>query len=199
MGTPKALMIVDGEPWWRQQAARLRTAPGAGSGGSGREAIWVVSDAVRAAMIRGPDAPANLVSGDPDRPMFASLLAGLEAIVDGSTGATARALGVFVLPIDVPAPRPSTWGAIEAAARSHADRAIVATYREQAGHPVLLPAPFIVQLRSDIRSGRIDAHTARLDHLIAPITRHLAVNDPAVVVNLNTPDDVRAYLAQAPV
>ena len=87
MGTPKALMTVDGRPWWRVQRERIA--------GTGASDLWVVSEAVETAI--GADAmKPPIVRSDSEAPMFVSICAGLRALVEAPPRA------VLVLPVDVP-------------------------------------------------------------------------------------------------
>ncbi len=173
MGGPKALMTVRGEAWWRIQAARLRRA--------GVESIWVVSQVVREATAREADAPEHLVLGNPDQPMFESVVRGVEALRH------APPRGVFVLPIDVPAAGPEVWRAL--AARGPVSAPV---FRGAAGHPVYLAWEWIERALL----GAPAPGERRLDLLIAPLVERIEVDDPDVAVNLNAPADVDAWLGR---
>ncbi len=175
MGGPKALMHVAGSPWWRTQSARLAAwhIP----------AVWVVSQQVRDALTPEGDAP-NMITAEPDAPMFASIAAGLRHLAD----VPPRAL--YLLPVDVPACSPACIAAFGA----HNTRPEVPTVNGKGGHPVRLPWPFIeTHIRPHLTSP--DAHTdVRLDHLLADHAAHREVGDPAVITNLNTPEAVEVWL-----
>lgn len=167
MGGPKALMRVVGREWWRLQEERLEHA--------GVHRVWVVSPAVRA-QVRG----LTTAEADPDAPMFASVLAGMRA---------APGAGLFILPVDVPAPGPDVWRLLAAAADAGV---AVPTSHGERGHPIALSRPWIDRVLS--RAG----HEDRLDHLIGPDVVEVPVADPGVLANLNTPGDVRAWAAANP-
>lgn len=164
MGGPKALMTVGGQPWWRVQEQRLALA--------GIARLWVVSPDVRAA-VRG----LTTADADPDCPMFASVLAGVRA---------AQGVGLFILPVDVPAPGPDVWRSLAAAAGGGV---AVPTFNGKRGHPIALSRLWIDRVLSH------PGNNGRLDRLSAPDTLDVAVADPGVLVNLNTPDEVRAWAA----
>ena len=166
MGGPKALMGVEGRPWWRTQQERLRGFP----------CVWVAAEDV-ASQMRGCRGP--IVAGDPQAPMFESIRAGLAGGLNPKVG------GAFILPVDVPAPLPTTFSALAAAAGSGV---AVPICQGRRGHPaalsrawvdrVLLPAP----------------HDSRLDHLIGGDAVQVPVRDASVLANLNTHADVAAWL-----
>lgn len=163
MGGPKALMQVGGRPWWQLQEERLADTP----------RTWIVSPDV------APHLPTcTLITADPDAPMFSSIRAGLAA-------ATTEP-GLFILPVDVPAPAPSTLAALSRSAR---DGVAIPTYHSKRGHPVALSRAWITRVFQPA------AHQdQRLDRLIAPDAIEVAVDDPDIAINLNTPQDVEQWL-----
>lgn len=172
MGGPKVLMKVAGINWRTHQWCALHNANLA--------PVWVVSPEVRAAI--GPEFMATkgvaraLVDADPDAPMFDSLRAGLR-FLEGMDPP-----GVFVLPIDVPAPGVDVWRAL-----ASEGPAAVPTHGGRHGHPVYLGWAFAREFVMAAPPG------ARLDALIASHVRYVPVNDSRVTKNLNTPDAVREY------
>ncbi len=97
---------------------------------------------------------------------------------------TMRPSGVYVLPVDVPAPLPDVFNALAGAAVA------VPTCAGKSGHPVYLSSEWIERVLLPV-AGRRDG---RLDELIRPDALHVPVTDPSVTVNLNTPDDVATWL-----
>ena len=178
MGGPKALRSLPESPWWREQQARLSRVP--------CPATWVVSEPVRAALSTSEGAPERVVSAEDGLPMFESILTGLSHI---ECHERPHPAGVFILPIDTPAPGPDTWARL-------ADTGVVAapSYNGEHGHPVFLPWDWAVgnALRRP-HQGRIES-PLRLDRLIAPIIRYIPVNDPDVTVDLDTPEDLHAFI-----
>lgn len=175
MGGPKALMRVAGSPWWRTQCARLAAWQ--------IPALWVVSPQVRDALALERDAP-NMVTADPDAPMFASLAAGLRHLAEAPPRA------VYLLPVDVPACSPACIAAFGA----HSTQPEVPTVNGKGGHPVRLPWSF-VETHIGPHLANPDAHPGvRLDHLLADHAAHCEVSDLAVITNLNTPEAVETWL-----
>jgi nicotine blue oxidoreductase len=175
MGVPKALMNVNGPPWWVWQSRRL--------GRVGIPSVWVVSPEVRDTIMEDGPPPFKLVDSDPDASMFESFLAGVRACEVNPPQ------GVFVLPVDVPAPPRKVWQEL-----CESGQVAVPTFEDTRGHPVYLPWEWLAEV---LRSMPDHAHAShlRLDALIAPVARLINVHDPLVATNLNTPEDVSRWLA----
>lgn len=180
MGGPKSLMLVEGRAWWMWQNESLR--------GYGLDAHWVVSAQVAGSMQVSGNAPARAVIGDGSAPMFASVLLGLAGIEDLTRG-------VFLLPVDTPAPRISVWRLIAAC-----DVPAHPTCGGRGGHPLFLPGEWLeAHLGTMVREAReagVGAlgHACRLDKFIEGTSRRVEVDDPAVIVNMNEPADVESWL-----
>jgi CTP:molybdopterin cytidylyltransferase MocA len=178
MGGPKALMPFRAAPWWRAQRTRL-------DAWHARE-LWIVSPSVDAAMRNDPDAPLRLL-GDPDAPMFTSLALGLAHFAAGPPGA------VSVLPVDVPACTALTHRAL----RTPTDTPTVPTLAGLRGHPIRLPWPFIATTILPHHADPAWIASARLDNLVRSVAREVAVDDPSVRTNLNTPEDLARWAAES--
>jgi CTP:molybdopterin cytidylyltransferase MocA len=174
MGVAKALMPVAGRPWWRWQSDRLSHLDW--------PVTWVVSEHVDGKLAGVDEAPPDRVIAADDAPMFESVLAGVRA--DGGSA------GLFVLPVDVPAPRPETWRAL-----LHHDRPAIPALAGRRGHPVFLPTDWVSEHLSPDVIDCLDPADRRLDRLIGSDAVIIAVDDPAVTFNLNTPEHVERWIA----
>ncbi|HEB60780.1 MAG TPA: hypothetical protein ENJ06_03045 [Phycisphaeraceae bacterium] len=173
MGSPKALMIVDEKPWWFLQHSKLQSL--------NYKTVWVVSRRVEEILCGMKDAPENRVITDDTQPQFASMMCGIDSL-DGVTPG-----GVYILPVDVPAPSPSTWRNLHSAARSEEyTMPVVPVFKGKRGHPPLLPGGW---LKNNLLNNRKDS-PKRLDYLLSGNCRELPVDDPLVTLNLNRPEDV---------
>jgi len=114
-------------------------------------------------------------------PMFESLVAGLRALL-ADTGWDR----VVVLPVDHPLVRPRTVRALAAAAGD----AAIPSLRGKHGHPVMLRRA----VAERIGSGALPGPTLR-DVLHTVAIAVVAVDDPGVTANCNTPDALTAALA----
>lgn len=172
MGRPKALCTLGGETF----VARLVHAMFA----AGCPAVVVVvgahAERVRPAI---PGRARVVHAGEWRRGMRASLRAGLAALPPGP---------VLLTHVDRPLIAPATLAALAAA-----DGLVIPTWRGAPGHPVRLPAT----LRARLLCGD---DTPLCDLLARACPRHLAVDDPGVTVNTNTPADLARLriLAAAP-
>ncbi len=175
MGVPKALMDVGGRPWWRVQSARLETV--------GLPVTWVVSEEVARAIEGAPPGEAlRLIRADSDAPMFESLMIGMRALEPSQTPPR----GVFVLPVDVPAPLREVWGALAGSMTP-----AVPEFEGQRGHPVYLPWAWV---RERLLGVALPPESRRLNALLVGEARAVAVDDRHVVTNLNTPEDVSRWM-----
>ncbi len=176
MGGPKALMTVHGRAWWLTQRERIAR--------TGLRDLWVVSDEVHNVIHNDGHAPEMIIT-DATAPMFASIIVGLRALADDPPSA------VYVLPVDVPMCSVMTSNAL----RQRSDCPSAPVYDGHAGHPVRLPWAFI---ETDILEQAHDEQwvtSARLDHLLEGRCVHVPVDDPAVLVNLNTPEVLEKWEA----
>jgi molybdenum cofactor cytidylyltransferase len=115
----------------------------------------------------------------PEEDMLLSIRLGLEAV-------SAKASAVFIWPADCPAVSPRT---VELLARS-ADpgRALVPAYRSRRGHPALLGRDLIPDVNGlPPREGLRHLWRTR-----AEAVAEIAVDDPGVLQNLDTPEAYRA-------
>jgi CTP:molybdopterin cytidylyltransferase MocA len=184
-GGPKALHKVGNEAWWQVQGRRLAR--------TGLPVRWVVSETVAQAM-HGSDL--RMVPGDEAAPMFASIMAGIESIDSDALHRTRdpeRVRGVFVLPVDVPAPQPATFRRLsDAMAGSQTLRAAIPTHGGEHGHPIYLPWRCV----RERLLGRAHSPDDRLDRMIEGSRLEVPVDDPAVLMNLNTAADFAALPAR---
>jgi molybdenum cofactor cytidylyltransferase len=177
MGQPKGLVRLpggernDARPWITHQLDALPAEPS--------RRVVLVLGADRDLYLRAvPDLASRavvVVNPDPDRGPFSSLQEGLAAATPGAP--------VFVLPVDVPAPSPPVWEALDAAVRDGA-AAAVPRFEGRGGHPVLLSPAFIAHLRARPPSSRLDEELRLLRDLC-----HVSVTDRTVRLNLNAPED----------
>ena len=132
MGTPKALLQLDGRPFLVHIRQALTAA--------GVRAIRVVlgRDAARIrAEVPLPDLEV-VVNPHPEAGMLSSLVLGLAALPTGLAG-------FFVCPVDHPRTRADTL--IDLASALRPGRVVVPTHGGRRGHPVLFAADLIDELR----------------------------------------------------
>jgi CTP:molybdopterin cytidylyltransferase MocA len=187
MGFPKGLIDVGGETLLEQQLRRYREA-------GGQRAVVVLGEHAEVYRSRLPELLSiGVLNPEPWTGPFGSLQIGLAAVgvrLDvGGRGEERRFRGVFVQPVDVPPPQPSTYRALAAALGDGAD---VSRPRHggKHGHPVLLSRVFASRLLGEDRHGS----EARLDRQIRALPAErvasVEVDDEAVLGNWNELGDV---------
>ncbi|GEM_PF-59670 len=123
--------------------------------------------------------------------MFESILTGLREAVRIEAAAP-----VLLHLADHPRVGEKTLAALREAMRTNADRAIMPVFREQGGHPVLIPAPLvhlILDQESQLRSGGLrEFWLANPERCM-----RLPVDDPSIVLDIDLPHDYRDLLQGA--
>lgn len=116
-------------------------------------------------------------NNDPTSDMAGSLKVGLKALPD-------RATAVLVLPVDHPLVSPRTTRVMLATHPEDPGRIIIPVHQGRKGHPVVFPRPVVEELFT-LRTLRdvVRRDSARL--------RLVEVDDEGILLNLNTPDDLR--------
>ncbi len=134
--------------------------------------------ALVADLVAGTPAVRVAINPDPDRGMFSSVQTGAAALGAGPAG-------VFVLPVDCPLVSAPTHRTLrDAFLAHHARRPVIPTHGGRGGHPVLLPAAVLAA------SLAAPAGTTLRDLLRRHDPVRLPVDDPAVRMDLDTPDDL---------
>jgi molybdenum cofactor cytidylyltransferase len=172
MGTPKALLPLDGETFL-DRLIRLFSEVA-------KPVVVVLghqSKEIRSGIQRGAEAR-FVVNPDPERGMLSSLQCGLEAVPP-------EAEAVLFTPVDHPNLESST---LEELISRFEDRApvTVPTYQGKHGHPVMIARAPIAELL-DLPST---AQASDVIHRYRSQTFYVAVDDPAVTTDI---DDRAAY------
>lgn len=184
MGTDKALL-----PW-----------PAATAGAAGRTFLSSAIESLNAfsemvIVVGGKNAPniapvvyaqgaSLVVNPAPERGQFSSLQVGLHQVLDHGRDAA------IVTLVDRPPVNPSTLQALcEAfAMRAHDTWAVVPEYGGKHGHPVLMAREMI-----EVFLKAAPTATARdIEHQHQQHVAYVGVNDPAVILNVDTAQDYAA-------
>jgi molybdenum cofactor cytidylyltransferase len=175
MGSPKALLDFRGQPF----VVRILEA---------LEALEVKTRVV----VVGPDAPRIrpalaghecliVENADVDGGPIASLRAALRAL------RTVQPRAALAWPVDLPHVRVETVERLLETHRRSGAPAVVPTFAERRGHPVVWGAALFEELLTSEAATR---HGARaVLHAHAAEIAAVAVDDPAVIDDLNTPED----------
>ena len=175
MGSPKALLDFRGQPF----VVRILEA---------LEALEVKTRIV----VVGPDAPRIrpalaghecliVENNDVDAGPIASLRAALRALE------TVRPSATLAWPVDLPHVRVTTVERLLEAFRRTPAPAVVPTFAERRGHPVLWGAGLFEELLTSESATQHGARAVLGAH--AAEIGQVAVDDPAVIDDLNTPED----------
>lgn len=171
MGRPKALCTLsDGRTF---VGAIAGTALAAGCG----ELLVVLgpphADAIRPALPTGARVVFNPA---PERGMLSSVQAGISALPPGTRAA-------LIWPVDIPLVSPET---VRAVLDADPGRLVIPTYGGRGGHPIRIPADRFAGLHALDPSrglrGLIEADPGAVVRL--------AVDDPSVLVDVDTPEDL---------
>ena len=146
------------------------------------EMIVVVGHLAEAVIAALGERPFHRVDSDPDAPMYESIRAGLRAVLDLDSGATA-----VVQPVDHPEVGLNTLQVLTGWSLKRPAEAIIPQHADCGGHPVLIP--------SHICRTLIEADCPRglgqfwLDH--PELCHRVPVDDATVARDIDTPADLR--------
>lgn len=170
MGTPKALLPTpDRVPLARRQAQLLEQS------GCDKTVIVLGSEHEHNALkLDWPDIAVNKEWKSKGR--FSSVQTGLRCLSGYD--------GYFILPVDSPGIRPETVTMLRGAAESGDCKVIRPMYNGQPGHIAFLSAATALRIL-DTDAGE----NKRLDQVLKPLECLIEVDDPAVLHNVNTPED----------
>ncbi len=181
MGSPKALLTIDGETFLDHLVAALEAhcAP-----------VLVVlgfhADRIRAG-IRRTAGVTFVTNPDPDRGMLSSLQCGLAEVPPA-----ARA--VLFTPVDYPRIAPGTVAALAAEFARHPDApVIVPTHEGRRGHPVLIHR----DLAAEILALPPDAQARDVIRAHRPRTCNVPVDDPGILRDIDTPEEYAVLTAES--
>ena len=173
MGGPKALLLIDGEPLARAHARRLREA--------GCARVVIVTRAELVEKLAGGALVVASRAADP----AGSLAVGLEAL------APAEDELVVITPVDAWPVRIETIARLVEAVTAGAEAA-TPRHGGRGGHPVVARARALASYATAPRPLR---------DLLADLARarvRVDVDDPAIAIDLDTPEDLRALTGDAP-
>jgi molybdenum cofactor cytidylyltransferase len=184
MGSPKALLVLEGETFLARLVRELRAG--------GCEEVVVVTGPTTETDSAGIADEATVagarlaVNPDRDSPQVESLRAALRALPAGTAA-------VVVTPVDAPRASRKTVAMLLEAWRSGASVAIP-TFEGRRGHPVLFGGPLFEELLGDeLPEGArtvIQRHSERL--ALVP------VGDPGILLDVDTPADYARLRETAP-
>jgi molybdenum cofactor cytidylyltransferase len=181
MGRPKALLPAGGASFLRRLVETLRI------GGISRIAVVIRPEALDVAAEALASGAEPVINLHPDEGQLSSLVAGLSAVESETTTAA------LVTLVDVPLIRPETIATLLSRV-PQADAPIVrAAYQGRHGHPVIYSRAIFDALRA----GDRDAGAKSV--MRAYNVEDVSVDDPAVVEDVDTPEDYQRLFSAPPV
>jgi len=126
--------------------------------------------------------------------MFSSIRAGARALTRKLPDLT----GALICLVDMPLIKAETYARVAQAFQLDLDDVVIAAYQGEAGHPVLLSRALVQRLgdvslaapAEETLADFIEAHSER--------RRFVDAQDPAVRININTPDAYRTHIGEDP-
>jgi molybdenum cofactor cytidylyltransferase len=179
MGEPKPLLEVEGQPFLERAVKLLRQA-------GCRYVVAVVGpDDDWISRIADTSGAAVVINEQKDSEQIDSLRLGVANLPDGYDA-------VVVLPVDFPRVKQETVSALLADFARQPVGVLNPAHDGKAGHPVIFSRDVAVDLlRPDLPDGArtvIDQHAAE--------ARTLAVDDPGVLIDIDTPADFRTHVEE---
>ncbi len=181
MGTPKSLLRFQAETFLDRMIGLF---------GAVCHPVVVVlghqAAQVRAGIERGAEA-VFAVNPDPERGMLSSLQCGLSALPD-------RVEAVMFTPVDHPHLQRATLETLASRFAAERPAVTVPVYSGSHGHPVLIARPLI----DDLLALPPTARASDVIHNHIAETLYVAVDDPAIVFDVDDPTAYAELLAQHP-
>jgi nicotine blue oxidoreductase len=180
MGRPKALLRAGSETFLERTISAL-------IGGGCADVVVVLNDDDSELL--------NMTSAAGGRPAWGAGI-GSEQIDSLRSGLRALAEGVdavVVLPVDHPLVRPTTVAAVITAYRGSGAAVVQVLYDGKNGHPVLFDAALFNELLfNPLEEGARSMIRAHASEAIA-----IEVDDPGVLIDVDTPEEYERYLGEA--
>jgi len=173
MGTPKALLPLDGETFLDRLIRLFSEVAITPIVVLGHHAEEIRCGIERSASVR------FAVNPDPERGMLSSLQCGLEAV-------PAEAEAVMFMPVDHPNIESSTLEKLISHFNAEHAPVTIPTFQDKHGHPVLIARALIVELLGLPTT----AQASDVIHRYRSNTAYISVDDPAVATDI---DDRTAY------
>jgi CTP:molybdopterin cytidylyltransferase MocA len=122
--------------------------------------------------------------------MFSSVRAGARALLRRLPGLE----GALVCLVDMPLVRPETYERIAESFQPERDDVVFAAYQGEGGHPVFLARWLVERLGDVAQAAPVEDTLSEFLEAHAERRRYVDAQDPAVLVNINTPDAYKNHL-----
>ena len=181
MGTPKTLLDVAGEPMLQRVLGNLRCAdsifPIVVVTGHEPQLLRSILSAAEIIEVHNPDHAAGEM---------------ISSIQIGAAEMRGLVEAVFIVLADQPMIQPHTLNIMSSTWRARRPQVLLPTFNEKHGHPILINASAIGEIMQLPRSATLKTFTSR--HAAA--TLDLEVNDPAILEDIDTPEQYQRTLQQ---
>lgn len=180
MGEPKPLLEVEGVPFLERAIKLLHIAGCA-------YVVAVVNDKDEwITRLADASGAAVIINDVPDSEQIDSLRLGIANLPEGYDG-------VLVLPVDFPRVQPETVSRLIAEFNSTRPAVLNPSYDDQPGHPVIFSSDVAAELlQPNLPDG---ARTIIEQH--ATDARTIAVDDPGILIDVDTPADYQKHVRNA--
>ncbi|MGH7725174.1 MAG: nucleotidyltransferase family protein [Candidatus Eiseniibacteriota bacterium] len=121
--------------------------------------------------------------------MFSSVRAGARAVLRKLPNLE----GALVCLVDMPIVKTETYATIVRAFQTDRDDVVIAAHRGEGGHPVLLSRALVARLADVAQAAPAEDTLAEFLEAHAERRRYVDAQDPAVLININTPDLYREH------
>lgn len=185
MGTPKPLLHIEGQTFLEHILDQIDSVPEIDS--------TIVVLGAKAPLIKDSVELGRAVAINHrghKLGMFSSVRAGLRALVRRQPDLE----GALIVLVDMPLVRGDTYAAVVHAFQPDLDDAVLAAYEGEAGHPVLLSRELAYRLGDTAAADPAEQTLADFLDAHAERRRFVDAKDPAVLININTPDAYRTHL-----
>jgi CTP:molybdopterin cytidylyltransferase MocA len=123
-----------------------------------------------------------LLNSAPENGMFSSILIGIRFLAEISSN-------VLIMPVDYPLVKIETFKILQEEAKRSPNFIFIPSYQKKSGHPVMIPAVIFKQiLKSSPKATLRDVFNSARQ-----IIRYIDVNDPGILININTEEAYREY------
>jgi molybdenum cofactor cytidylyltransferase len=122
--------------------------------------------------------------------MFSSVRAGARALLRRLPDLE----GALVCLVDMPLVKPETFERVAAAFQPERDDVVFAAFQGEGGHPVLLSRALVERLGDVARAAPVEDTLAEFLEAHAERRRYVDAQDPAVLININTPDAYKNHV-----
>jgi molybdenum cofactor cytidylyltransferase len=179
MGQPKPLLQVGGESFISHAVATLV------HGGCRPVFAVTAADATEAARQAESAGARVVLNAEPESEQIDSLRLALAAADNADA--------ILVLPVDHPLIRTDTVSALIRAFADTGHPAVRARFRGKSGHPALFARSLFSELKGPRSEGAQEVLGRHADELL-----DVDVDDPGVLSDIDTPDDLRRHLGGTP-